>query len=110
MIDNQQLLDIVAGLYDAALDESRWPEVMKCICDHTESRDMAILLLDHSTGLVPLFMSTVGLPEDFKVEYSTHMAQHDPRVHYIQTHPEAILLYDYLHTPESEIDRHPYYD
>jgi hypothetical protein len=42
-------------------------------------------------------------------DYADHWFRLDPRMRYIRDNPGTRLLHDYLHTPESEIDRDPFY-
>jgi DNA-binding CsgD family transcriptional regulator/PAS domain-containing protein len=42
-------------------------------------------------------------------DYARHWFKHDPRFLYMLANPGQRILHDYLHTPEAQIDRDPYY-
>lgn len=109
MDDNQRLLDIAAGLYDAALDESRWPEALQRMCEFFASTAIYLFVIDHATGLVPFGVS-YGFDRSKLAEYDNHYVKTDPGAAFSLAHPEIKLQYNYLHTPEAEMDHCEYHD
>jgi len=106
---NQELFDIVAGLYDAALDDSRWPPVLQQLCEFFTSTAIYLFTIDHTTGLVPFGVS-YGFDLSKLADYDSHYVKTDPGAAFSLAHPEVKLQYNYLHTPEAAMDRCEYHD
>jgi DNA-binding CsgD family transcriptional regulator len=71
-----QLLSIIADIYDSALDETLWRDVLQRIVDHTGARSAAVTTR-RSTGEIHVGHS-VGLSPDFEKSYIDRYGQLSP--------------------------------
>jgi len=107
---DERVLDVIRVLYDAAVDETRWPEALKELSDFTESQAATFWVLDGSEQpRLPTF-TYINLDPAFVQEYLDHVAPLDPTVRYLVAHPNAPIVHDGLVIGEREKDLHPYYD
>ncbi len=109
MQSQDDLLDLVGRIYDAAIDPSLWPDVLSALCDATGSAGVNFMIVDKASGLIPRSVS-VGIPSDRVDEYNYHVVKFDPRVKYGFENPQKKIIYDYQFTNESEMDRSEYYN
>lgn len=89
-------LEVIAALYDAALDESLWPRALEQLMQHTGSQAASFWVLNPAD---PSRLSTfVCRNFDRKTidEYLGGMASLDPTVRYLITHPSARIVHDGL--------------
>jgi DNA-binding CsgD family transcriptional regulator len=108
-MDNR-LLDVIETLYDAALDETCWPQALKELTDFTLSQGASFWVLDASEQpRLPTFI-TFNFDPTFIEDYLTNMAPLDPTVQYLVRHPGTPIVHDGLVIGEREKDRHAYYD
>jgi DNA-binding CsgD family transcriptional regulator/PAS domain-containing protein len=104
------VIAVIEEIYDAALDETRWPEVLKKLTDFTGSQVAAFWVLDGSgEPRLPAF-TYINLDPKFIQEYLERMAPIDPTVRYLVGHPKRPIVHDGLVITEREKDRHPYYN
>jgi len=107
---DRRVIAVIEEIYDAALDETRWPEVLKKLTDFTGSQVAAFWVLDGSSEpRLPTF-TYINLDPKFIQEYLERMAPLDPTVRYLVGHPNQPIVHDGLVITEREKDRHPYYD
>jgi len=107
---DQRLLAVIQAIYDAAADETRWPETLKELSEFTGSQAATFWVLDGSERpRLPLF-TYINLDPGFVQEYLDKVAHLDPTVQYLVGHPNEKIVHDGLVITEREKDLHPYYD
>ena len=107
---DERMLDVIQALYDAAVDEARWPEALKQLSDLTGSQAATFWVLDGSDQpRLPTF-TYINLDPAFVQEYLDRVADLDPTVQYLLSHPHQPIVHDGLVITEREKDLHPYYD
>ena len=112
------MLSAVGRLYSAAaaLSEADWIAALQAVLDAAGFDGAALYVVDKAVlSLQPGEPSPVRglwhrLNPEGQADYAGHWIKVDPRVDYMLRHPKTRILHDYLHTPEEEIDRHPFYD
>lgn len=103
-------LAVIESLYDAAMDDSLWPQALKRLADFTKSQAATFWVLDGSDKpRLPLFTS-FNFDPGFVGEYVERMAPHDPWNRYLVGHPDEPIVHDGLVISEREKDRHLFYD
>jgi DNA-binding CsgD family transcriptional regulator/PAS domain-containing protein len=106
----QRALAVIEALYGAAVDEARWPEALKELCDLTDSQAATFWVLDGSEEpRLPTF-SYINLDPAFIQEYLASVTPRDPWVQYLVGHPDQPIVHDGLVITEREKDHHPYFD
>ena len=109
MLIDERTLAVVEDLYDAALDDARWPAALSAIADLTGSQAASFWVLDSSQEpRLPTF-TYINFDPAFIAEYLADMAAIDPTVRYLVAHPEAPVVHDGLVITEREKECHPYY-
>lgn len=107
---DERALAVIEAAYDAALDESLWPDTLRQLSDLTGSQAASFWVLDSSERpRLPVFVY-VHFDPGFIDEYLAHMAPLDPTVKYLLGHPGEAVVHDAQFITEREKDRHPYYD
>ena len=107
---DQRMLAVIQAVYDAAMDEARWPEALKELSDFTGSQAATFWVLDGSEQpRLPTF-TYINLDPAFVQEYLDRVAPLDPTVQYLVSHPNQPIVHDGLVITEREKDHHPYYD
>jgi len=101
---------VIQALYDAAMDETRWPEALKELTNLTGSQGASFWVLDGSEQPRLPTLATVNFDPKFIEQYLDSMVPHDPTVQYLVRHPDQPIVHDGLVITEREKDRHPYYD
>jgi DNA-binding CsgD family transcriptional regulator len=107
---DEHLLAVIHAMYDAALDESRWPEALQRLIEATDSQGASFWVLDASPRpRLPTF-TTINFDPAFIRDYLDRMVPIDPTVQYLVRHPEQPIVHDGLVITERDKNRHPYYD
>jgi DNA-binding CsgD family transcriptional regulator len=107
---DERVLAVIESLYEAAADESRWPDVLRQLADVTASQAVTFWVLDGSDQpRLPTF-TYINLEPAFIQEYLDCMTPLDPTVQYLVRHPHQPIVHDGLIISERDKDRHPYYD
>jgi len=107
---DERVLAVIESLYDAALNETLWPEALKKLSEFTTSQAATFWLLDGSEQpRLPVFRY-INLDPSFVQDYLDNVAHLDPTVQYLVGHPHQPIVHDGLVITEHEKDRHPYYD
>ena len=107
---DERLLGAIETLYDAAIDETLWPQALKELTGLTNSQVASFWVLDPSEQpKLPTFLYINFDPKGID-EYLERMAPIDPTVQYLVSHPNQPIVHDGLVITEREKDRHPYYD
>ena len=104
------ILATIEKLYAAAVDDSRWPEVMQEFLKLTESVGATFCVIDGSDQPRFSAFATLNFEQKFTDEYLQGMMLHDPTVQHIVAHPDQRLVHDSQVIGEREKDRHFYYD
>jgi DNA-binding CsgD family transcriptional regulator len=107
---DERLLSVIHAMYDAALDESLWPEALKQLTEATGSQGASFWVLDASPQpRLPTF-TTINFDPAFIRDYLDGMVPIDPTVQYLVAYPDEPVVHDGLVITERDKDRHPYYD
>jgi DNA-binding CsgD family transcriptional regulator len=107
---DERILGTIEALYDASLDEARWPDALRRVAEFTGSQAATFWVLDGSERpRLPVFFYT-NLDPRLIEEYLDHMVPHDPTVQYLVSHPQVPIVHDGLFITEREKERHFYYD
>jgi DNA-binding CsgD family transcriptional regulator len=107
---DRRALEVIQTIYDAALDETRWPQALKELGELTGSQAATFWVLDGSEQpRLPTF-TYINLDPAFVQDYLDHVTHLDPTVQYLVAHPKQAIVHDGLVITEREKDRHPYYD
>lgn len=87
---------MIDAVYAAAVDESRWSQALEQLTIYTNSQAATLWLLDGTNGAeLPSFVYTNFEPK-FIGEYLERMAQADPTVPLLLTHPDEPVVHDGL--------------
>jgi DNA-binding CsgD family transcriptional regulator/PAS domain-containing protein len=107
---DRRALEVIQTIYDAALDETRWPQALKELGELTGSQAATFWVLDGSEQpRLPTF-TYINLDPAFVQDYLDQVTHLDPTVQYLVAHPKQPIVHDGLVITEREKDRHPYYD
>jgi DNA-binding CsgD family transcriptional regulator len=107
---DEDLLSLIAGIYDAAIDETLWPAAMERLLATTDSQAASFCVLDSAEQPRLSTFVYVNFHPQLIEEYLDHMAPHDPTIQHIIGHPDQKFHHDTSFISESEKDRHIYYD
>ena len=103
---NDQMLDVIQAIYDAALDETLWPQALRQLSDFTGSQAATFWVLDGSEEpRLPIF-NYINFDPAFIGEYLKQITPLDPWNRYLLAHPDEPIVHDGLVITEREKDRH----
>lgn len=107
---DDRILGAIEAIYDAALDDKRWPHALERLAHVTGSQAATFWVLDSSEQpRLPTFTS-INFDPDFIAEYLRNFAADDPTVQYLVAHPNQSVVHDGLVITEREKRRNAYYD
>ena len=107
---DERILAVIQVLYDAALDETLWPEALQELVSVTRSQGASFWTLESSEQpRLPIF-TTFNFDDRFINVYLKSMVPLDPTVQYLVHHPDEPIVHDGLVISERDKDFHPYYD
>jgi DNA-binding CsgD family transcriptional regulator/PAS domain-containing protein len=98
----------IRGFYAAATGQAAWDQALDHLLAATGFDGAAFYVLDRATRTA-LASRWHRLDESYATEYLAHYIPCDPRAAQVFVPEPRRVLYDYLHTPEAEIDRDPFY-
>ena len=108
--DPDHLGGLIGRIYDAAMDESLWPEVMEHLVRATHSQAAWFFVLrDPETPDFTTF-SALNFDPEMMAEYVSGMARHDPILRGIAARPHQVLVHDADVITETDKQRHVYYN
>lgn len=110
MIVDEAVLSLIDAIYGAALDKTRWPDVLHQIMSISDCQGATFYVLDSTEQPRLPILETANFAQDFIDEYLSGMAAHDPTVQYIIAHPQQKIVHDSTFITEREKDRHMYFD
>jgi DNA-binding CsgD family transcriptional regulator/PAS domain-containing protein len=87
------LLTVIGSLYDAALDERLWPDVLRQLNRLTDSQAASFWVMDGPRLTTFLW---IGFDHRAVNEYLSGMANLDPTVRYLLAHPGHSIVHDGL--------------
>lgn len=93
------ILAIIDAFYDAALDESLWPDAMERLTAFTGSQAATFWVLNSTNASLPTF-THINFDPRIIEEYVGGVARLDPTVRYLVAHPQERVVHDGL-LPES---------
>jgi DNA-binding CsgD family transcriptional regulator len=105
----------VDGLYAAATGDGSWENALDHVLAATGFDGAAMYVYDRRLATIDGSTQKLvrglwhRLDTSGQADYENHYFRIDPRVKHFMETPNARVLYDYLHTPEDEIDRSEYY-
>jgi hypothetical protein len=104
---DSRVLDVIQSFYDAALDETRWPQVLPQLTSLTGSEAATFWVLDSQNLRLPTF-SFINFDPVLMQVYLDQLVGLDPFNPYLAAHPEAAIVHDGLVITEREKDHHAY--
>jgi DNA-binding CsgD family transcriptional regulator/PAS domain-containing protein len=103
-------LAAIAAVYDAAIDQSLWPETLARLTTLTNSQASTFWILDAgSRSLHPTFVS-INFDQRVVDDYVGGIANLDPTVRYLLAHPKATLVHDGMLGSHQDEDTRKYLD
>src|SRR5690242_11910881 len=106
MPGRNQIPSLIDAIYEAALDESLWPDVLRRLNAVTDSQAATFWVMDSQDRLKLPTFGAVDFDPDFVQEYLDVMAPHDPVNQYLASHPDQTIVQDTAILTEAEKDRH----
>jgi DNA-binding CsgD family transcriptional regulator len=106
---DERMFAVVEAIYDAAMDESRWPEALQQLMDFTGSQAASFWVLDGSEEPRLLAFTYINFEPKFIQEYLDHTAAYDPWNRYLVAHRDQMIVHDGIVIAEQDKDRHPYF-
>lgn len=104
------MLAAIEAFYDAAMDESLWPDALQTLADVTGSQAASFWVLDGSEyPRLPTFVC-INFDQNSIRDYVGGMAQLDPTVRYLVDHPTQAIVHDGLLTEQRDNDTRAYDD
>ncbi len=97
-----------AYMFDAALGDITFDQVIKKITTHFDGSGGVIFELNRKTGAISNWVGP-GL-EDGEQDYIDHLNSINPRMRYSLRHTPGHVTYDALCISETAMDRHEFYD
>lgn len=111
MSSEDRVFAAIETLYDAAIDEARWPDALHAIIELTGSQAATLWVLDSSGEPRLPTLITANFDPAFMKEYlEGGMVPLDPNVQYLVAHPDVPIFHDGMILSEREKDRLAYYD
>lgn len=107
---DDRAIEVLDALYEAAFDESRWPDALRRLAAFTDSQAASFWVLDRSEEPRLSTFQYVDFDPAFIREYLDRVAPDDPTVRYLVSHPDVPVVHDGMVISEREKDRHAYYD
>jgi DNA-binding CsgD family transcriptional regulator len=95
-------------LYEAVLDPDLWPLALREITAFVGTSGALMLYTDPASREVRHAVN-VGLPEPLVAGYKAGMSRRCPRLANAFSRPEGVILHDYQHIGEQDIDGDEYY-
>lgn len=105
---DDQLLEILGELYDAALDSERWPQTLEKLQFFLGGGAYAHFLWDKESGKVPLMYFSGYSPEIIEA-YTGYYSTVEPGADFIRKHPGLPLLQDHMWIDERAMDQSEYH-
>lgn len=110
MAIDDDILALITSIYDAAIDETLWPETIQRLISVLDCPAASFCIIDRSDQpRMPIFIP-VNFRRDHIDEYLDYMVPHDPTVQHIVAHPEQKIHHDSTFIDERAKDRHLYFD
>src|SRR5690348_4867049 len=104
------MLEAVGAFYDAALDETLWPEALQRLTDLTGSQASTFWVLDGSrTPCLPTFVQ-INFDQASIDQYVAEIAPLDPTVRYLLANPQQSIVHDGLLQDEGDEKSRAYLD
>lgn len=101
------MLAIIDAFYDAALDESLWPDAMERLTDFTGSQAATFWVLNSANASLPTF-THINFDPRIIEEYVGGVARLDPTVRYLVAHPQEPIVHDSLLPDSKDSDTRAY--
>lgn len=101
---------MLSALYEAALDQSLWPEALRGLMQLTESQAATFWVLDGTAGSPLSTFVHINFDPKTISEYLGGMASLDPTVRYLIEHPHACIVHDGMLGDGRDEDTRAYLD
>jgi DNA-binding CsgD family transcriptional regulator/PAS domain-containing protein len=103
-----EIWNVVDSFYAAALDQAAWESALEGVIGLLDAELGAITVFETATGKLRQSIFHRVDPQTVSDYKAAYRAQ-DPRLRHLLRVGRGVPVYDYLHTPEDEIDSDPYY-
>lgn len=110
MDDDETILVTIDAIYDAALDPSRWPAALTALAGFMGSQAATFWVLGGGREPGLSEFAYINFDSAFIREYLDGMANEDPTVQFLLSHPNDSVIHDGQYLSERDIDKHHYYD
>ena len=91
---HDRTLTTIGAFYDAALDESRWPDALRKLTDLTGSQASSFWVLDGAAEALDPAFTVINFDPKAVAEYVNGMARLDPTVRHLLAHPNHSIVHD----------------
>lgn len=91
--NQDDLLGLIGGIYEAGVDHSRWPQVMRQTMRVIGNSGSHLLLTDYETGRISRSIH-VNMPDEMIEEYNNEIIHICPRMESRKAHPERDIFWD----------------
>lgn len=108
MAYSEEMLGVISAIQSASLDQDKWATAFKNIADLSRSPAFNFCVIDGERQIA-VHSEFAGVPESAIRAYCEGQLRNDPFITYANRMALGATVHDYLHTPEAEIDAHPYY-
>lgn len=107
---SEPTLTAIAALYDAALDESRWPDALAKLTQVTASQASSFWVLDSRQGSRLSTFLSINFDARAIADYLGGMASLDPTVRHLLARPRDAIVHDGMLGPGDDEDTRSYLD
>ena len=107
---HDRTLTTIGAFYDAALDESRWPDALRKLTDLTGSQASSFWVLDGADESLHPAFTVINFDPRAVAEYVNGMARFDPTVRHLLAHPDHAIVHDGMLADETDEPTRRYQD
>lgn len=106
---DKTMLVVIDAIYEAALDQTRWPDALTSLAQFMGSQAATFWVL--GGGRDPRLSEFVYINFDsaFISEYLDGMANEDPTIQFLLSHPNDSVIHDGQYLSDRDIDKNHYY-
>ena len=105
---NSPSLELVASIYEAAVDKACWPAALERIRLHVGVTAIQLMAVDRRLGIIS-FSATANVSQDAELEYVRRYCAIDPRVKVLLAGAPGIWLYCHELLSDEFVEQDPFY-
>ena len=107
---HDRTLTTIGAFYDAALDESHWPEALRKLTELTGSQASSFWVLNGAAESLHPAFTVINFDPRAVAEYVNGMARLDPTVRHLLAHPNHAIVHDGMLGDDSDEQTRVYQD